>query len=259
MSEILIKRELIRDIIRESVEQQVVEEGIFDFVSAQTIGRIGDKVLSKMPKSVGRYIRGEILEFLSRILEFDVDDGFGLLVKVFIENLSLEMMGEIKDGTIQCDQVVDLFVKSLGSWVTQYGVREILAYLLRNYDLGEIFQDVIDINAPSGFLSGSTKLLDVSDIGGLNSDQRKNMSRKQANAVIDSLIGSVSTRILNDAVIYLLEEYFIPDLAAATCKYFKSESKGAKLNQQTLSNIKDSEEFDVVKNTVNTISDELSS
>jgi len=244
-----IDTKLINEMIDASIQEHILslDEGILDSVlDASYLGSLADKVL---PKSLRRFLKSKLLIYLSKTLNFNINDGFGLAIKVLIENLDFETFGKFIDGEYECDDVVDIITKATASWVTQVGVRDLLAYLIRNYDVTDVFNDVINTY---GFIPNSENMI-ASLNPFLGSDQQTKISKNQANAVVNSMMGVVSTQVLNSAVIYILEEYFIEDMSNKICQFFTEEYSDG-IDQDNLKDIGGSDALKFVKDTIGAIS-----
>ena len=217
-------RESIVEELQESLDENVLMD-VGKFIGFDKLGKFGDKFLPKVLKGV---IIDKILFELSKMFNFEINDGFGLIVKTVLGNMSLTQIGKAMTGQLPCNDVITVFTETANDYVTKLGVRELVAYVLRHYDVNDIMNWVIDYDLQADVNIGVAKMdfgaANITSISPYASDSLKMIkSRNQADQVVNSLIGIVGTQVLENAIFGLLEAYVIPIISSKICEYFKEE------------------------------------
>lgn len=210
--DIIIDRAWIRYQIRESIERHM-DEGII----SSALG-----LIDKVP-ILGKFGKKMIVNKIADVYGLNNTDGFiNVFIFALLETLSLEQMGKIYEGSIERDEILEILVEALSVALTREAIEEILIYLLQNYDIEDIVNNVMSYDPTSG---KEDKLYTVDSFlpGGKKTHK---VSANQAREIMNSMVGTIGMTVIEKFVADAAKKYILPKVADAISEMSFDELEG---------------------------------
>ena len=195
-----INKEIKKSIIKYQKNKIVVNEGVFSSIAG---------LLGKVP-FLERYGKKIIISKISDAYGLDNTSNFiNVFIVSMLEVITLQQFVEIYTHEITRDEILEILVSGLAIALTREAVEEILIFLLRNYDIEDLVNNVLSYDPTFG---KEDKLYTVDSLLPAGKKDRE-ISENQARAIMNSMIGTIGLAVIERFVEKAARENILPKIA----------------------------------------------
>jgi len=199
----------IRHQIKLSIRNNL-NEGILSTIGAG-IDAIAPDWLVKKP------LKGLLFRRVSKKLGFNPNSTIGMFVQSVLEDINFETAAKIYSGEIECEELTPVVAKVASDTITKIGVKKLLMYILQHYDVQELANSIIS------FGGSGNKKDEIFNFQSVVPSKTELITSNQANQILNSLIGSYGTSLVEKLVFNLVEEHIVPKLVDIACNMDKED------------------------------------
>ena len=199
-----INKSWIRKEVNNSIQQQIIKNSINEGFLSSVAG-----VLDRFP-GIERYGKKILISKISDMYGLDNTSSFiNIFIVSMLEVITLKQFVEIYTNEISRDEILEILVSGLSIALTREAVEEILVYLLQNYDIEDLVNNLLSYDPTFGT---EDHLYTVDSLlpKGKKSEAT---SENQAREIMNSMIGTIGLSVVEKFVENIAKDYFLPKIA----------------------------------------------
>jgi len=202
-----ISESWLRHQIKLSIQNNL-NEGILSTIGAG-IDAVGPEWLVKKP------LKGLMFRKISKKIGFNPNSTIGMFVQSVLEDINFETAAKIYSGEIACEELTPVVAKVASDTITKVGVKKLLMYILQHYDVQKLANYIISVDG--------AKKDEIYNFQNIAPSKTELISSNQANQILNSLIGSFGTSLVEKLVFNLVEEHIVPKIVDVACNMDKED------------------------------------
>lgn len=207
-----LRKEIRKSILRETKNYQNMDEGLASMAGGlvDAAGNLVSNISPATAKKMTGYFKEAILRKVSNRFSLKINSTLGQFLASVIQELSFKEMGEIWEGSIDCEYLTEAITGIASRMLTKKAIRGLMIWLLQHYDLTDLTNILIAYDTPENkdtFLAPTLA----------DSYKSEQISINQANRIMNSLIGMGVSYIIEDFVRDFVVDNFAPEIANYIC------------------------------------------